>query len=145
MQLPLCYNPNITKWPNIGTVFWATVWTQSPGAHFTYLTSLSSNCLPMRHLKANTMFAELTTAWHFAGRPTRRLPCFVKATMDGVVRAPSEFSMTRDILPSMMDTHEFVVPKSMPMTWPETMSANETGPDRRLTCRWLLSSCSTQS
>ena len=21
MQLPLCYNPNITKWPNIGTVF----------------------------------------------------------------------------------------------------------------------------
>ena len=25
MQLPLCYNPNITKWPNIGTVFWATV------------------------------------------------------------------------------------------------------------------------
>ena len=25
MQLPVCYNPNITKWPNIGTVFWATV------------------------------------------------------------------------------------------------------------------------
>ena len=25
MQLPVCYNPNITKWPNIGTVFWATI------------------------------------------------------------------------------------------------------------------------
>ena len=25
MQLPVCCNPNITKWPNIGTVFWATV------------------------------------------------------------------------------------------------------------------------
>ena len=25
MQLPVCYNPNITKWPNIGTVFGATV------------------------------------------------------------------------------------------------------------------------
>ena len=25
MQLPVCCNANITKWPNIGTVFWATV------------------------------------------------------------------------------------------------------------------------
>ena len=33
----------------------------------------------------------------------------------GVVRAPSEFSMTRVVLPSMIATQEFVVPRSMPM------------------------------
>jgi hypothetical protein len=35
--------------------------------------------------------------------------------MDGVVRAPSLFSITLVVLPSMMDTHELVVPRSMPM------------------------------
>src|SRR5690606_1835368 len=37
------------------------------------------------------------------------------ATTDGVVRAPSAFSMTLGFLPSMTATHEFVVPRSMPM------------------------------
>ena len=36
--------------------------------------------------------------------------------MQGVVRAPSLFSITRTSLPSMMATQEFVVPRSMPMT-----------------------------
>src|SRR4051794_28841680 len=39
--------------------------------------------------------------------------------MLGVVRAPSAFSMTRASLalgPSMTATHEFVVPRSIPMT-----------------------------
>ncbi len=39
-----------------------------------------------------------------------------KATIEGVVRAPSLFSITRTSLPSMIATHEFVVPRSMPMT-----------------------------
>src|SRR5881409_3777026 len=34
---------------------------------------------------------------------------------DGVVRAPSLFSITLVVLPSMMATHEFVVPRSIPM------------------------------
>ena len=38
--------------------------------------------------------------------------------MDGVVRAPSEFSITRVVLPSMIETHELVVPRSMPMILP---------------------------
>ena len=38
--------------------------------------------------------------------------------MDGVVRAPSLFSMTLVELPSMMATHELVVPRSMPMILP---------------------------
>src|SRR5690348_1479141 len=35
--------------------------------------------------------------------------------MDGVVRSPSEFSMTRVLVPSMTATHELVVPRSIPM------------------------------
>ena len=40
--------------------------------------------------------------------------------VDGVVRAPSAFSMTFGVLPSMTATQEFVVPKSMPITLPIT-------------------------
>src|SRR4051794_36951235 len=39
----------------------------------------------------------------------------MKATTEGVVRAPSAFSITFGALPSMMATHEFVVPRSMPI------------------------------
>src|SRR5690606_15968612 len=37
---------------------------------------------------------------------------------EGVVRAPSEFSMTLDLPPSMTATQELVVPRSMPMILP---------------------------
>lgn len=46
--------------------------------------------------------------------------------MEGVVRAPSEFSMTRQDLPSIIATHEFVVPRSMPQ-----MSARSAAEARR--------------
>src|SRR5436309_13210990 len=36
--------------------------------------------------------------------------------MEGVVRAPSEFSITFGVAPSMTATQELVVPRSMPMT-----------------------------
>jgi hypothetical protein len=35
--------------------------------------------------------------------------------MEGVVRVPSEFSITRGLPPSITATHELVVPKSIPM------------------------------
>src|SRR5919199_4656911 len=60
----------------------------------------------------------LVTAWRLAGWPTRRSPSSVKATIDGVVRAPSAFSMTLGCVPSMTATQELVVPRSMPMTLP---------------------------
>ena len=44
----------------------------------------------------------------------------VNATTDGVVRAPSAFSMTLACFPSMTATQEFVVPKSIPTTAPVT-------------------------
>jgi heat shock protein HtpX len=57
----------------------------------------------------------LVTAWRLAGWPIRRSPSLVKATIDGVVRAPSEFSMTLGLPPSMTATQELVVPRSIPM------------------------------
>src|SRR5690606_12037301 len=36
--------------------------------------------------------------------------------MEGVVRAPSEFSITLASLPSITATQEFVVPRSIPIT-----------------------------
>src|SRR5512144_1448608 len=65
---------------------------------------------------ANRVFSGLVTDWRFAGCPTSRSPASVNATIDGVVRAPSVFSMTRTSLPSMTATQEFVVPRSMPIT-----------------------------
>src|SRR5438876_626331 len=38
------------------------------------------------------------------------------ATLDGVVRIPSAFSMTFGVLPSITATQELVVPRSIPMT-----------------------------
>src|SRR5258708_11080388 len=60
----------------------------------------------------------LVTAWRLAGWPTRRSPSSVKATIEGVVRMPSAFSMTFGFLPSITATQELVVPRSMPMTLP---------------------------
>lgn len=46
----------------------------------------------------------------------------VNATTDGVVLDPSEFSITFACFPSITATHEFVVPKSIPITAPLTPS-----------------------
>src|ERR1700730_5659475 len=72
----------------------------------------------MRRFTAKMVRSGLVTAWRLAGCPTSRSPSSVKATMEGVVRMPSEFSMTFGVLPSMTATHEFVVPRSIPMTLP---------------------------
>src|SRR5262245_27494313 len=63
------------------------------------------------------VFLELVTAWRLAASPTSRSPDLVKATTDGVTRRPSEFSNTTGSPPSMTDMHEFVVPRSIPITF----------------------------
>src|SRR5665213_2937097 len=70
------------------------------------------------------VFSGLVTAWRLAGWPTRRSPSSVNATIEGVVRMPSAFSMTFGVLPSMTATHELVVPRSMPMTLPMVLPLN---------------------
>src|SRR3974390_1635492 len=79
------------------------------------LTTSSVNLRPMRRLTAAMVLAGLVTAWRLADCPTSPSPSLVKATIDGVVRSPSLFSMTLGLPPSMIATQELVVPRSMPI------------------------------
>src|SRR4051795_7957226 len=82
-------------------------------------SSLTSASLrPMKRLTENTVFSGLVTAWRLATVPTRRSPPPVKATTEGVVRAPSAFSTTVGSPPSSTAMHELVVPRSMPIVLP---------------------------
>src|SRR5690349_10770970 len=80
-----------------------------------FCTSGSSKRRPISRFTAYRVFLALVTAWRLAGAPTRISPSSVYATTEGVVRAPSEFSITLGLPPSMIATHELVVPRSMPM------------------------------
>jgi hypothetical protein len=57
----------------------------------------------------------LVTAWRFADCPTSTSSSLLNAMIDGVVLAPSLFSMTLATPFSNTATQELVVPKSMPM------------------------------
>src|SRR5688572_27541308 len=71
----------------------------------------------MSGLIAKIVFSGFITACRFAGIPTRISPSLPKATMDGVVRPPSAFSITRVSPFSITATQEFVVPRSIPITF----------------------------
>src|SRR3954453_22237739 len=94
-------------WP--GTILYGT-------RSMSFLTIGSSMRRPINRLIAKNVFSGLVTACRFAAWPTSRSPESVNATIEGVVRAPSAFSMTFAFLPSITATHEFVVPRSMPIT-----------------------------
>ena len=74
----------------------------------------------MKRLMDEMVCRGLVMAWRLAGAPTLRspLPLSIKATTEGVVRAPSLLAITTGSLPSMTDTQELVVPKSMPIIFP---------------------------
>src|SRR5581483_2353954 len=76
----------------------------------------SSKRRPISRLMAKKVNSGLVTPWRLAGWPIRRSPSGAKATMEGVVRAPSAFSMTLGADPSITATQELVVPRSMPIT-----------------------------
>ena len=84
-------------------------------AAMSFLTVGSSKFLPISLFTAKMVFSGLVTACLFAGCPTSFSPSSVKATTDGVVLAPSAFYKTLGWLPSIIDTHELVVPKSIPI------------------------------
>lgn len=62
----------------------------------------------------NKVFSGLVTACRFARSPTSLSPDFEIATMEGVVLAPSLFSMMFGEPPSTTAIAELVVPRSMP-------------------------------
>merc|ERR1719364_99951 len=82
-----------------------------------FCTSGESYRRPISRLVAKSVPSGLVTACRFAGVPTSRWSS-ANATIDGVVRMPSAFSITFALPPSITATHEFVVPRSIPMTSP---------------------------
>src|SRR6185503_12456547 len=82
-----------------------------------FLVIGSSKRRPIRRLTAKIVLSGLVTAWRLAGWPIRRSPSLVKATTDGVVRAPSAFSITLGFPPSITATQLLVVPRSIPITF----------------------------
>src|SRR5215211_6870583 len=81
-----------------------------------FSSSLTSASLrPMKRLIEKIVLSGFVTARRLAGAPTRRSPPSVNATTEGVVRAPSAFSITVGSPPSRTAMHELVVPRSIPM------------------------------
>src|SRR6478735_2023268 len=70
--------------------------------------------VPMWRLTERMVRSTLVTAWRLATSPTSTSPFLAKATMDGVVRAPSALAMTVGSPPSRTETTELVVPRSIP-------------------------------
>ena len=73
--------------------------------------------LPIRRLTAKYVWSGFVTACRRAVCPINRSPSSVNATTEGVVRTPSEFSITLALSPSITETHELVVPRSIPITF----------------------------
>src|SRR6185503_18271974 len=71
----------------------------------------------MNRLIEKTVFSGFVTACRLAIWPTRISPSLVKATTEGVMRLPSWLGTTRGSPPSITATTEFVVPRSMPITF----------------------------
>src|ERR1041385_8614273 len=71
----------------------------------------------MNRLMENTVFSGFVMACRLATCPTRISPSLVKATTDGVSRLPSWLGITVGLPPSITATTEFVVPRSMPITF----------------------------
>ena len=81
-----------------------------------FLPSMSSDfqAVPISRLMLRKVRSGLVMAWRFATSPTNTSPVFEKATMDGVVRAPSELGITTGSPASRTATTELVVPRSIP-------------------------------
>jgi hypothetical protein len=63
----------------------------------------------------------LVIAWRFAESPILRSPFCKNATTEGVVLLPSSLAITTGSLPSITETQELVVPKSIPIIFPIVM------------------------
>src|SRR5690554_4047360 len=69
----------------------------------------------MNVLMEEMVLLGLVIACRLAGSPTLRSPLSMKATTEGVVRFPSLLGITTGSFPSITETQELVVPKSIPI------------------------------
>ena len=72
----------------------------------------------MKRLIELIVLVGLVIACLFAGSPTFLSPPSTNATIDGVVLLPSALAITTGSFPSITETQEFVVPKSIPIIFP---------------------------
>ena len=75
----------------------------------------SENLFPMKRFIEAIVFVGFVTACLLAGSPTLISPPSTNAITEGVVLFPSAFGMTTGSLPSITETQELVVPKSIPI------------------------------
>src|SRR3981189_2851565 len=85
---------------------------------------------------AKIVFSGLVMLWRLAVCPTRTSALSVKATIDGVIRAPSAFSITLGLLPSITATQELVVPRSIPIALAMSVSFAQGPRYRRVSSIW---------
>src|ERR1044071_10331246 len=85
-------------------------------------TSRSCILRPMSRFTPNTLRCGLVTIWRLLAAPTTTSPSAFHDTMDGVVRPPSWLWITVGSPPSNTATHEFVGPRSIPITRPIYLS-----------------------
>ena len=80
------------------------------------LTPSSSYFCPMMRLTSKIVLAGKRAALFLAAWPTKRFPVSEKHTHDGEVREPRSLGIIVTPLPCHTPTHEYVVPRSMPIT-----------------------------
>src|SRR6266446_6641209 len=78
----------------------------------------------MKRLIEKTVFSGFVMPCRFATWPTRISPSLVKPTTEAVRRLPSWFAITVGLPPSTTATTEFVVPRSIPMTFAMSLFSN---------------------
>src|SRR5690606_26346082 len=83
------------------------------GVYFLPSTSMDQPDSPMWRLTERMVLSGLVIAWRLATSPTKISPS-LKATTDGVVRAPSAFGITVGSPPSRVAMTLLVVPRSIP-------------------------------
>src|SRR5207244_11760211 len=94
-------------------------------------SSLPGRCWHSQYLNGFVdllRFSDLVIALRFAISPTSRSPLSGIPTADGVVRAPSPLAITTGSPPDIIATHEFVVPRSIPITLPMCLSFHSKHP-----------------
>ncbi|MNQ84340.1 hypothetical protein D3C85_994650 [compost metagenome] len=79
---------------------------------------ISAKECPIKRLIEAIVLVGFVTACLFAGSPTLISPPSTKAMIDGVVLFPSALGITTASLPSITETQELVVPKSIPIILP---------------------------
>ena len=95
----------------LSSPFWMTLKGQ---CFMSACTTESLNLRPISRFASKTVLDGFMATWFFAASPIRR-SVSVKATYDGVVRLPWSLAMISTRSFCHTPTHEYVVPRSMPM------------------------------